>query len=459
MAGKPPRGGSGMTYALIVFVALTVVSLAAFIWQFTLNEKIRKEAETAQNRMREFGQPPAYYLQEARARLTNVASVIERDFGDVAFLLVGQRDAVGPAILEQAKRLLEKVSQESPSTADQNDTVLTALLRQHRAHLDAQRESEGLKSEIEALKAERQSLADGLQTTRDEFVAEVEGLKAEIARLGQEKEGQLSAKDQQYQQEVAAKDALSEEYNRFKVTTRAKTDEFEVANERLRKQVSDLNEIVQDLKSGGFDPGAILTSADAHVVRAIPGSNVVYISAGHNDRLKPGLRFQVFSPTDEPTDDFLGKATIEVSHVSERTAECRVLRSTPGRPIVEDDVVINIAYEKNRLPRFVVRGTFDLDYDGIPDQEGTETVNAIIQEWGGQVVPQIDEQTDFVVLGHGPQAPALSLDRTVSSVIQAQADQAARERAEFDASIERARTLNIPIVTQPQFLRLMGFDR
>ena len=119
-----------------------------------------------------------------------------------------------------------------------------------------------------------------------------------------------------------------------------------------------------------IDPYDILTKADGRVLRAIPGSDVIYINLGEKDRIKSGMTFEVFSPTGGRQRDVRGKASVEVTAALETTAECRVTRAVRGQPIVEGDVVVNIAYERDRLPRFVVRGEFDLNYDGTVDFDG-----------------------------------------------------------------------------------------
>ncbi|MFQ6048503.1 MAG: hypothetical protein ACE5K7_03990, partial [Phycisphaerae bacterium] len=238
---------------------------------------------------------------------------------------------------------------------------------------------------------------------------------------------------------------------------RQKDELHEVELGRLERKVAEQKAKIAELRPSGFDPYDILTKADGRVLRAIPGSDVIYIDLGKADRVKPGMTFEVFSPTSGRREGFRGKASVEVTAVMETTAECRVTRATPRRPIVQGDVVVNIAYEPDRLPVFVVRGVFDLDYDGQADWNGVEKVAAIIRAWGGRVAAEIGETTDFLVVGLKPHVPTLPGERPVSDVIRDLADSRLDELAEYRRDLEQARTLGIPVITQSQFLFLTGY--
>ncbi len=172
--------------------------------------------------------------------------------------------------------------------------------------------------------------------------------------------------------------------------------------------------------------------------------------------MRPGLRFVVFSPFSDRGVDYRGKALLEVNTAMTDTSECKVVSTTGIQPIVEGDIIVNIAYEQGRKPKFVIRGEFDLNYDGQTDWDGVEQITARIREWGGQVAADLDETTDFVVIGRGPQVAPIAGDRAASPVVRdlVQGQQEARD--EFYDLIERAKTLYIPTINQQQFLYLTG---
>ena len=461
MAGRPvaARGGGGLLYGLIAFVIVAVAATGAFVWQLTGNEALRSANESSDRKLRQYGTPPQYYLNEASARGSDAFSVMRKDFEDVAFLVTGKREAVRPAIVETSNRVLQQIASTTPAgTVEPSDTLLTALRKLHTAYVGLRSEHDELKTDFAESRLQNERAVEGLNTVREDFASEVTTQKEEITRLEQEKAGQIAAKDEQLAQQQAEAEAVGEALSRARVEQQRTDRDHEIAMERLRNDLEALQDQVRVQKSG-FDPYDILTKADGRVLRAIPGSDVIYINLGREDRIRPGLAFTVFSPTAaERDEDFRGKASVEVTAALDRTAECRVTRSTPGRPIVEGDLVVNIAYERNRRPKFVVRGEFDLDYDGEKDWNGVERVSAIIRAWGGQVVEKIDESTDFLVIGMGPSVPTQPGNRPVSDVIRDLADARLKELDEYRHDIEVAQTFYIPIITQTQFLFLTGYS-
>lgn len=141
----------------------------------------------------------------------------------------------------------------------------------------------------------------------------------------------------------------------------------------------------------------------------------------------------------------------------EESAECRVTRRAPGQPIIEGDIIVNIAFERNRVPKFVIRGDFDLNYDGIIDFDGVEEVKSLIRQWGGQIADDLDESVDFVVIGLAPKPPTFGPEEQVSDVVRDQAQQRELMASQFRALIEQAQKMYIPVITQNQFLFLTGY--
>src|SRR5262249_36208209 len=146
----------------------------------------------------------------------------------------------------------------------------------------------------------------------------------------------------------AASEALTEDMNKARVREQTTARETEIRSTKLTNQIKDLQGKISELKPGSFDAKSILTKSDGLVLRAIPGSEICYIGVGKKDGIKAGMKFEVFSPFGERmTDEYRGKATIEVATVLDSTSECKITRSTPTKPIVEGDMIVNVIYEKN----------------------------------------------------------------------------------------------------------------
>lgn len=458
MASRPAaRGGDGLMYGLISFAIVSVLALGAFIWQLTANKALVDAAESANKKLREYGTPPGYYADERTTRQTPAFSVMDTDIKALAKLISGNENHVRPALVEQSDVVVKAASTATGGKVGTADTLLAALKTLTKAYSDTKSELDTTKSQLDDQRAENDTLANGVKATRDEFTAEVENLKKEIERLETEKTEQLGAKDKQVADLQSTNDSLTKDFNDSKTAKLNSDQEHEIAYGRLQRLYDDAQRKLRELKPGGIDITDILTKTDGEVVRAIPGSDLVFITLGKRDNIRPGMGFEVFSPNGDRTVDFRGKARVEVSTVLDTTAECIVTRETPSKPIVEGDKIVNIAYERNRKTRFVVRGDFDLNYDGERDWDGLEKVTALIRDFGGTVVNDLDETVDFVVLGTSPLAPSITVGRPMSKIVEDLVAERKRRGEDWTQLIERAKTLYVPVLPQAQFLFLLGY--
>lgn len=458
MAGRPAaaRGGglTGLHYALISFVILTVVCLALLIFMLTNVGKYREDAERLKRQLEAVGTPNSYYTREATAQRSNAFAVIEAQLRRMSETLIGDQTAVPPAITEAAKNLLAELSQ--AGMVNEGDSLVGALRTMYRKLRESNDALASAQQSLDSLRADYERQAEGIRAAQEDFAKQVDDLRKRVEGMQNETEEALQRKDQQLAQLQQRSEQATEQYGKERVDWTQRERDLGIEISRLENRNTDLQKLVQDLKPSLFDPLAILNKADGVIIRAVPGSDVVYINLGAQDGLKAGMGFEVFSRYNRDGAQARGKASLEVVTLLPQTAECRVRRTTPGQPIVEGDIVVNLAYERDRKPKFVVIGDFDLNYDNAIDYDGRDQVAALIQQWGGQVVDTLDESTDFVVVGRLSRIDATKLESSPSVVVQDQLRTKQREAEEFANTIERAKTLYIPIVTQTQFLYLIG---
>jgi hypothetical protein len=215
-----------------------------------------------------------------------------------------------------------------------------------------------------------------------------------------------------------------------------------------------------------LNPTDSLQRPDGRITR-VPGNGRVYISIGQNESVTPGLTFEVYdshkglpklTPTD-PTNDVelpAGKASIEVLNVLPGTSECRVIKTAPGQTIVEGDFVENLVYDPNTRYNFVVYGSFDLGQTGTASSGDAATIRDLVTRFGGRLQDQVNVDTDFVVLGKEPVAPAPVKDED-GPLAQRRAEEAKKALNDYQELKDQAIKLGIPILNQNRFLYFTGY--
>lgn len=458
MAGRPATaqgGQSGLLYWVIVFAILMVASLGLFIFQLTSNQELIDQAQSAQRRLQEYGSPPQYYADEARQRNTRVFSVMDEDRKDMALLVTGVPDDVGAAVLAKSERVMQQVAADNPATIQPTDTLLTALQELNQRHNETRQLLRDAEDARDTALTDLQNRTQQLETARATFSQQVADLQNELAQVREGRTTALTEKEEQLQQVQSMLDARAQELQQLKREGNIVAREKDIEIIRLTKQIGRLQEQIQALKPSRFDPNAILTQADGRILRAVPGSDVVYINLGESDGLKPGMGFEVFSQTPTGRRGLRGKASLEVVTTMGDTSECRVKRRVAERPIIEGDIVVNIAFDRERKPKFVIRGQFDLDYDDQVDPRGAERIANLVREWGGQVVAELDETVDYVVIGQAP-GPYTPDDVIISDIVRDQVRRQELANLAFFDLLDQAASMYIPIITQNQFLYLIA---
>ncbi len=460
MAGRPmsPYGGqSGLLYGLIAFAFVSVASLGLFVFQLTKNKAAENRAQSAEQRLEQYGQPPQYYADEGSARRTKVFTVMTGDLQKVAAAVTGVEEDLGPTVVAKVGQAMKDVAKTAQGAVNANDAALPALTALSAAYAKEKAAAADLTRQVADLQDQTAALTAQLKTTRDQFESQTAALRDQLAQAQSDKTEALAAKDRQLRDVQASLDATEAQLQAMKREGNMLVRDKDIEIGQRDALIAELQDQIQALKPGTFDPRSILTKADGRIMRAIPGSDVVYINLGATNKMKPGMGFEVYAPNREASSDLRGKASIEVVTVMEETAECRVTRRAAGQPILEGDLVVNIAYERNRSPKFVVRGDFDLNYDGVIDHNGVEEMTALIRQWGGQIAEDLDESVDYVVIGLPPGTGEAAVGATATAVVRDQLQQRELERSKFKALVERAQKMFIPVITQNQFLYLTGF--
>jgi len=327
------------------------------------------------------------------------------------------------------------------------------------------------------------AVIDNIKTSNQGLKKQVDKLQNDLddmVKAGQEKEKELSkqmvdlkksAEDANKQCELYQKlvnDTSDERAKTLESRWKQEGNRADQLNQDLLKTRAELDQTHQRLKIAmdklykiepAPDRGAVVYKPDGKVTVVDEQARVVYLNLGSKDRIYQGLTFAVYDGAGAIPKDGKGKAEVEVFRIMPDTCVARVVSLDPRHPIVMDDIVANLIWDKDKVYKFALVGDFDVNRDGRVDQDGTEAVVRLMEKWGAQSTDEISAQLDAVIIGLPPQVPA----KPTANDIEADptADQkynTAQKRLDhYKAIQEQAKDLMIPILPYDTFLYLVGY--
>ncbi len=200
---------------------------------------------------------------------------------------------------------------------------------------------------------------------------------------------------------------------------------------------------------------------DGAINQVNPIDNEAVISIGRDKKAVLGMTFAVYDDAtdirpDAETGEYpRGKAVLEIIKVEPTFSRARIISSSEGNPIVRGDVVANAVYDPAKTYKFVVDGLFDVDRDGVASRFERDTLEALIERWGGNITDEISGDTDFVVLGvkpvlppaPGPGAPVAAIQEFV---------RLQQEIQRYDDLLLKAESTSIPVLNANRLRTLIG---
>lgn len=382
---------------------------------------------------------------------------LARGKGVVRFLDTSLQDLsaqVGGSRRDDPAGLIEKIKSASPEGA-----ALLPLLASKN-------------SEIEGLKGQLRTAEDAANSARADLLATVERVsrledehRKTVASLNAEIESYKGGTNR-YRDDL---ESTKEELNARVATIRT---DAETATSSLESRIRDLDQqllisndqlrrLKQDQSDQGLRPNFEGALIDGRVVGVNSAAKEVYIDLGRRDRVVLGMSFEVYSATTtitpEPGGEYpLGKGTLEVIRIEEKSAIARITRESAGSTIVTGDAIANAVYDPKKAYTFTVFGNFDTDGDGVFTAQETQNIRGLVEAWNGKVADDISGDTDFLVLGSRPVLPPQPKPDDPVELIQRWV-QLSRQVTKYDDLFERATRAGIPILNQNRLYTLTGF--
>ncbi len=386
-------------------------------------------------------------------------------------------------LLEQRNGLIRQISGAgTASEADAKAQVANAVERAKVA-TDTQLQADSLvkvidtlstdlvakKKQLESTEAARttlnkklagleENLAAKIKKQEEDLIqarANVTSTESGVSAYRAEKDKQLEAL--QAQADTAAKLA-QDDMNKLQ----AQAQELQT---QIKRQESVINGL--QIRLGGLRQPVdqVVTQADGKILRTA-GDGIVYIDLGSGDQVTTGMSFEIFDrlegipkPGDPSTNTNLpkGKASIEIIKVTPGSSEARIIRQTPGTTVVENDLLVNLVYDKYTKYNFIVYGNFDLDRNNQATAQDADVLKRLITSWGGAVTDKLNVDTDFIVMGKVPVIPEYTAEELDRPEVRFELERKQQELNAYDETLAKAQALNIPILNQNRFLYFVGY--
>lgn len=336
----------------------------------------------------------------------------------------------------------------------------------------------GVSNVLVAMVKEWQTLADRFTQFANEQITEKQTLNQQIAALQQQIEqlrGELDKatkandanlavrqqllNDQQakYEQYVQLLNGQIAEVNANAGKLQEEKDQLKTQLDQASQQLIDLKKSLTGFQSLPEMETAALES-DGQVVSVVLRDRLAYINLGKNDRVYRGLTFAVYDSYKPIPRNGQGKGKLEIIDIMDNVSKCRITDFNQADPIMENDVIANVIWNRDKQFLFCVIGEYDLNGDGQADPDGRKKIIDMVQAWGGVASETITVTTDFFVVGDPPRLPARPRDEDFDMGTEpAVAYRAAEQRvSDYKLIREEAAMLDIPTFNLQRFLAFVG---
>ena len=324
---------------------------------------------------------------------------------------------------------------------------------------------------------------DTLKTSNAGLTKQISNLQTRLddaVKAGKDMEANLTQQIEDFKQRALAAEKQSEEYKQL--VDQTSEERVKTLIGRLDRELANSQQLNQDLlksqaeldlthqrlkiakdKLDRIEPAMnrtpLIYKPDGKVTVLDEQAGVVYLNLGSKDRIYQGLTFAVYDGSGAIPKDGKGKAEVEIFRILPDTCVARVVSKDPKRPIVMDDIVANLIWDRDKIYKFSLVGDFDVNRDGRIDPDGIEAVSRLVVKWGSETTDEISALLDAVILGQPPQVPPKpkALDLETDPLAEEKYNAAQRRLDHYKTIQEQAEGLMIPILPYDTFLYLIGY--
>ena len=493
------EGNTALMVTMIVFIVLFLITGIFAIVQFAKNEQLVKDKETAEEKFDELASSSEYNMVRpftaksgSRVQKTALRQVIA-DMRYLAELIVGD-DVSDVNLIGLRDLVTQTVDPGEEGALNRASAVLQAALAWKREDLLDEGEAPewtlgslytedgrfvGLSRLVGDLVTNIEELNGELAGLENIYESDTETLKLKIAGLEKtlkEKEGRLGVAIRAagiYESNYTERsEQQADDYERLladrdkeiaKVQDEQKmiVDESDTLKNEAQGMQSEIKALREKLVEFQPTPDNFMEALqiDGYVLNVVNRDKLAYINLTQHNQIYRGLTFEVYDSYEEMPKSGRGKGSLEVIEVMDQFTTCRIVRSDPTNPIMENDTIANVIWDKDKTFQFCVAGEFDFNGDGKIDANGRDRIVTLIERWGGKATSTLDVETSFLVLGQDPEMPPRpSIDEIDSGSPAALAfRQAQKLKADYKGVRDTAIALGVPTFNRDRFMYFIGF--
>ncbi len=471
-----PQGSrGGLITAVVVFTIGFVISTIFALYYGVALSKAEEQNKALNDKSRliytNIASPR--YDQLAKERENNdlqdrsILGASIQDSADLANLVAGgSASTTQPtAAIDLARHQLDDIAQQLPDLHLPSDvSLMDALDKLAKFASTEQQKASQLKASADNSDSEAKKIIENHQAAMDKLAADVEQYKTEKEHALQEVQRLNSEYERKLADAQVSLDTDRAEFNK-------ELQQHQITEGDLGRRIDDLNkrnQTLQDkLSMRRVSPEEPTVRQSDGSVLSVAQDNIVYINLGSGDHIVPGMTFEVYDKqdgvpglsSDSMSDQNLpvGLGSIEVRQVDQNASQCRIVKLEYGHHITQGDPIANLVYDRNTKFKFVVYGRFDLAHTNRPTDADREKVEGLVRAWGGDLQGKIDVDTDFVIMGAEPKVEQFTQDELSDPFNAQQKRNQEEELKNYNAVLNEAKELHIPVMNQNRFLYFCGY--
>jgi hypothetical protein len=453
MAARQASQSNAMLYTMITFVALFVIAAVFAVIYYVKSEDFRIQAEDFNIEAR-----------EDKEQLRAMQDIVN----DLYSFILGQQPAekVSAAMkfneisVEITKLNKEVLGKDVNPAIGPSGVALLKTIEGLKLKLDnARAEIADLDGLNEDLQIDLDNTIAQVDQNRQNFVAELDQFQSEVDQIRESFDELKTVMDNSTAEQV-------ENFQGKLDSEQAKLRQKQLDLQATEKKLDDSDTLLQDAltKLEAIKPKpdqeAQAHQPDAQIVRIDSKNGIVYLDAGIKDHVYRGLTFAIYDRNKPIPENGEGKAEIEVFQVSEQVSAARIVKSDTRDPVVKEDIVANLIWDRNTPNRFVVVGDFDFNNDGRIDADGAQRIAELIERYGGIVTDSITVDTDFLIVGVEPASlrRPTQQELDIDPMAQQRYEMSAKKIDAYNQLLGKAGSLGIPVFNQKRFLYLIGYE-